>query len=159
MLLAAILAGTLWLLVAPPAALTGDRLGRHLAVGVTLAVTLWPLVSPFTDLAGDEESFGYVFLTPMAAIFATALAVARRRRSAWAGVQATVWTALLVSLAFYALGVTEAVHYFGGDSHPADVLGSALRGATVYLVVFPAFWIPIGCWAAAVGGQLRPRPA
>ena len=95
----------------------------------------------------------------MAGIFATALVVAAVRRSTWAGVQATMWTALLVSLAFYAISVSEAVRIFAGDGIPVGVLGETIREFTVFLVVFPSLWMPFGCWAAAVGSEIRPRPA
>jgi hypothetical protein len=44
---------------------------------------------------------------PVQALFVTALVVAAVRRSVWAGVQVAVWTALLASLAFYAIAVSE----------------------------------------------------
>ena len=155
-LLAAILVGALWLVAAPPPALTGDPLGRRIAAGVTLLLAVGLLVTARFDPRGhDEGIFGYLFLAPLVAICATALVMAAVRRSAWAGVRAAVWTALLVSLAFYAISVSEAARIYTGDGYPVHILGGTIRELTVLLVLFPSLWLPFGCAAAAVGYTMK----
>ncbi|MGH2688172.1 MAG: hypothetical protein ACRDKW_05125, partial [Actinomycetota bacterium] len=89
----------LGLVVAPPRALTGDRLATVIGVGVALVLALGLLVSSRADLRGSAAGiFEYVFFGPIVAILATAVVVAALRQSTWAGVRATVWTALLASL-------------------------------------------------------------
>ncbi|HEX7277917.1 MAG TPA: hypothetical protein VF244_11125, partial [Acidimicrobiales bacterium] len=159
-LFAAILAGALCLVVAPPRCLTGDRWARPVAVGVALVLALGLLSSSRADLRGDAQGvFGYVFFVPIVAIFVTAVGVGAGRRSLWAGVQAAVWTALLASLAFAAIAMAEAGRWYqagsslilAGDSVPLDAVGENIRNFTLLLVLLPYFWMPFGVLGAAIG--------
>lgn len=95
-----------------------------------------------------------MFSWPVVAIFATAIVVAALRQSIWAGVQATVWTALLASLAFFAIAVAEAVLWYrdaaslilAGDAVRFDAVGENIR-----------FWTPFGVIGAAIGRAGRAR--
>jgi hypothetical protein len=131
---------------------------------VALVLGLGLLQSSRSDLRGSGSGiFGYVFSWPVVAIFATALVVAAMRRSIWAGVQAPVWTALLASLAFFAIAVAEAVLWYragaslilAGDSVPLDAIGENIRNFTWFL--FPCFWTPFGVIGAALGCAGRAR--
>lgn len=165
-LLATLLAGALWLVVAPPRALTGDRLARPIALGLALLLGVGLVQSSRADLRGSAEGiFGYVFLMPIAPIFVSAVVVAAGRRSLWAGVQATVWTTLLTSLAFFAIAVAEAVSWYragsslilAGDAIPLDAVGESIRNFTFFLVLLPVFWMPFGVIGAAIGRAGRAR--
>jgi hypothetical protein len=166
-ILAAILACALWLIVAPPRALTGDRLAGHLALDVALVLALGLLQASRAELRGSGTGiFNYVFFIPIAAIFATAAVVAALRQSLWAGVQATVWAALLTSVAFFAIAVTEAVHWYqagaglilDGEAIPRDAaVGMNIRNFTGFLVLLPFFWTPFGVIGAAIGRAGRAR--
>ena len=80
-LLAVILVGALWLVLAPPRLLAGDRLARPVAAGVALVLGLGLLLSSRADLRGSGVGIaGYVFFVPIAAIFV--YRVAGRRRAA-----------------------------------------------------------------------------
>jgi hypothetical protein len=167
--LATVLAGALWLIVTPPRALTRDRLARHIAVGLALALGLGLLLASRSDLkinGGDGGGiWGYAQFMPILAIFVTALVVAAVRRSVWAGVQVAVWTALLASLAFYAIAVSEAVLWYqddqslilAGDAVRPAFIGENIRNFTWLLILFPYFWMPFGVIGAAIGraGQAR----
>ena len=164
--LATLLAGALWLVVAAPRALTGDRLARHIAVAVALVLGLGLLQSSRSDLRGSAEGiWEYMFSWPILAIFATAVTVAALRRSIWAGIQATVWTALLASLAFFAIAVAEAVRWYrtttglilAGDAVPLNAVGENIQNFSWFLVLFPLFWTPFGVIGAAIGRAARAR--
>jgi hypothetical protein len=165
--LATILAGALWLIVAPPRALTGDRLASYLAVGVAVVLGLGLLLASRSDLkvnGGDGDGiFGFVHFMPVPAIFVTALLVGAVRRSVRAGVQATVWTALLAALAFFAIAVSESVLWYqddeslilAGDAVKPEFIGENIRNFTWFLILFPFFWAPFGVIGAAVGSVGR----
>ena len=142
-----------------PRALTRDRLARHIAVGVTLVLGLGLLLASRSDLkinGGDGSGiWGYVQFMPIPAIFVTALVLSAVRRSVWAGLQVAVWTALLASLAFYAIAVSEAARIYTGDGYPVHILGGTIRELTVLLVLFPSLWLPFGCAAAGVGYTMK----
>jgi hypothetical protein len=161
--LAALLAGALWLIVAPPNALTRDRWARHIAVAVALVLGLGLLLASRSDLkinGGDGSGiWGYVQFMPIPAIFVTALVLSAVRRSVWAGLQVAVWTALLASLAFYAIAVSEAVLWYqddsslilAGDAVGPEFIGENIRNFTWFLILFPYFWMPFGVIGAAIG--------
>lgn len=164
--LAVVLVGALWLILAPPRLLTRDRWARPIAAGVALVLGLGLLQSSRTDLRGKGEGIvGYVFFVPIVAIFVTAVVVAALRRSRGAGVQASVWTALLASLAFCAIALAEAVRWyradssliFAGDGVPLDAVGENILNFTLLLVLLPLFWLPFGVLGAAVGHAGRAR--
>jgi hypothetical protein len=106
-----------------------------------------------------------VFTVPVAAIFVTAVVVAAVRQSIWAGVQATVWTALLSSLVFFAIAVAEAVRWYqadaslilAGDAVPLEAVGENIRNFSGFLILFPFFWTPFGVIGAAIGRAARAR--
>ena len=118
---------------------------------MALVLALGLLATSRFDPSGhDDGILGYMFLMPLVAICATALALAAVRRSAWAGVRAAVWTALLVSLAFYAISVSEAARIYAGDGNPVHILGGTIRELTVLLDPVP---VPV----AAVRMRCRRR--
>ena len=167
--LATLLAGALWLIVAPPRALTRDRWARHIALAVALALGLGLLRASRSDLkvnGGDGAGiWGYAQFMPLLGIFVTALVVAAARRSVWAGVQVAVWTALLTSLALYAIAVSEAVLWYrddeslilAGDAVKPEFIGENIRNFTWFLILFPFLWMPFGVIGAAIGRAGRAR--
>jgi hypothetical protein len=109
---------------------------------------------------GSGGIAGYLFLVPVALLFATSGVVAAVGRSLRAGVQAAVWTALLGSLAVFAAGLVEAVRWyrfnssliFMGDSVPLHAAGENLGDFIGLLVLLPVWWLPFGLIGAALGG-------
>jgi hypothetical protein len=165
--LAAILAAALWFIVAAPPALTGDRLAGNLAVGVALLLGLGLLQASRADLrAGGSGIFDYLLFVPVVAIFATGVVMAALRGSLRAGVQATVWTAVLTSLGFFAVAMAEAVRWYrsgaglilDGETIPFDAaIGVNIRNFTGFLILLPFFWTPFGVIGAAIGRAARAR--
>lgn len=162
--LAAILAGCLWLTLAPPRGLATSRLARRVAVGAALALGVGLVVVSRLGLSGvagwDAGIFGYLFCAPIVIVFVGAALVAAVDRSFRAGVEATVWTALLTSLACYAVALLEAVSWYrsdtslilAGDGIPIDAVGENLRNFTWGLILYPFWWLPFGVIGATVGG-------
>jgi hypothetical protein len=162
--LAALLAGCVWLTLAPPRWLTTTgRLPRGIAIVAAVALGAGLLVVSrlgLRDVAGlDAGIFGYLFGVPIGVVFAGSLLAAAVRRSFRAGVQAAVWTALLASPVIFAIAVSEAVHWYqlhtslilAGDSVPLHAVGENLRNFTWGLLLFPLWWLPFGVLGAAVG--------
>lgn len=80
-------------------------------------------------------AIGYAFCVPIVVVFAASALTAATGRSFGAGMQATLWTVLLTSLAFYAVAMVEAVRWYrldaslilAGDGVPVDAVGENLR--------------------------------
>ena len=111
----------------------------------------------------DGGVFGYLFLAGAGAVMAAAVVVALARGSLGAGVQAAVWTALLGSLAMFAVAVPESVTWYrelsglilAGDGIPLRAVGENLRNFTWLLILLPLWWLPFGLLGASLGRTLR----
>lgn len=169
-LLATVLAGCLWLALTPPRGLTTNRLARRIAVGAAMALGGGLVVASRLGLRGvvvlEEGLCAYLILAPITLVFTGSVVAAAVGRSFRAGVQAAVWTALLGSLAVYAVGLLEALVWyrfdssliFAGDGVPVDAVGENLRGFAWGLVLLPFLWLPFGVIGAAVGCRSRGAP-
>ncbi len=168
--LATFLAGCLWLTLAPPRGLITSRLARQIAVGTTVALGLGVGLASrlgLNHVAGfDAGLFGYLVLAPNMAIFAGSAAAAALGQSFRVGVQTAVWTALLASLAVFAIGLPEAIRWyrfemsliFAGDGIPIEAVGENLRGFAWGLVLLPFWWLPFGIIGAAIGRRSSDLP-
>lgn len=161
---AVLLAGALWLTLSPPAVLVAGGplprvVGLVLALGLGGGLLVWSRLA-LRDVGGlDSGVFGYLYLlAPLALVAGGALAAAARR-SFRAGVQAAAWTALLGSLAVFAVAVPESVAWYrhdtslilAGDAVPLDAVGENLRNFVWQLVLVPFWWLPFGVLGAAAG--------
>lgn len=168
-ILAVPLAGVLWLILVPPRALTTDRWAPRIAVGVTLALALGLLLVSRWDLTtgGDSSKIGgFVGFVPAPAIFVTAFVAAAVRQSVRAGLQVAVWTALLASLAAYAITVHEAVLWYqvnqtlirdGEITAQSRLVGAAIHDSTWGLIPTLCVWVIWGVMGAAIGRASRAR--
>ncbi|MFI5551852.1 hypothetical protein [Streptomyces sp. NPDC051738] len=157
-ILAAFLACCLWLVLAPPRALTTSRLARRtgLATAVLLGVCfVWAARS------GDVMAT-FVFLPPVAISFLGSAVAAAVRRSFRAGVQTTVWTTLTGTLLVFSCWLVEAVRLYRAegalllDGETLYPVGANVTDAVFWVLVFVPAWglLPFGVMGAAVGSRL-----
>ena len=163
-LLAATMAAFGWLALRPPPLLTADRAASRIAVGAALTIAAGLLLTSRLGLRGvaglDVGVLPYLYLIPIAVVFAGSAWAAARHRSFRAGVQTAVWTVLLASLLTYAVALTEAVRWYAmdaslilaSDAVPLDAVGENLRNFT-WSLLLPFWWLPFGI----VGGWLTAR--
>jgi hypothetical protein len=166
-LLAAVLGGCLWLTLAPPRALATQRLPVGIAVG-TAVVAAGGVLLTSRLLSGDAAALTlfYALQLPLVAVFSGSVIMAATRGYR-AGLQTTVWTALLTSLAIFAVAVPEAARSFQleqtliyfGDRIPPDAAGESLRLATWGLLLFPFWWLPFGLMGAGLAAWAARRTA
>jgi hypothetical protein len=151
--LAAVLAGCLWLTLAPPRALTTSKPARRVGLGVALALGTWLFL---TIHHGGEIGFNVLF-APTLAICAASAVVALAGRALSAGVQAAVWAVVFTCLLTFALYVAEGFrrHHLNGtsildgDTIPISAnLYDALGWVLVPLLVWA---LPYGIIGAALG--------
>ncbi|NUT36716.1 MAG: hypothetical protein HOV79_26980 [Hamadaea sp.] len=154
--LAILLTAALWLTVAPPRAMTTNRMARRvgLGAGVVLAVLLF-VVARFSAEGG-------IIFAPVTAtvtvVFGVAAYVAATTQSFAAGLQATVWTVTTSALLSFGVWVFEAMRWF--DAHGTSLLdgdrGSAAghihEGVIWILIAGPLLALPFGVIGAAIGG-------
>jgi hypothetical protein len=160
--LAAVLAGCLWLAVAPPRWMAGGRLAPYAGTGAGIAFALVLLALGVVRV--DGLSALWLVLAPELTFMAPALLAAAATRSFRAGVQAGVWTAITVAPLAYAGGlagtlvayVTSGRFTFAGDVLPA---GFDFAFALLVLAVIPAVGFPFAVIGATVGTRLRGRGA
>jgi hypothetical protein len=167
-ILAVVLAGCLWLALAPPRGLASSRLARRVGLVAALALGAGLLASARVD--GDQTGvMGYAIFAPVAVFFLGSVIAAAVGRSLRVGVQAAVWTALQAGLLLFAVWLVEAVRWYriggsllldGEDGHP---LGVNLNDAVFWVLVFiPAWALPFGVFGAAIGSarwrRRRPQP-
>jgi len=155
-LFAATLAAFGWLAFHPPQRLAADRAVSGIAVGGALTVAAGLLLTSRLGLRGvaglDVGVLPYLYLIPIAVVFAGSAWAAARYRSFGAGLQTAVWTVLLASLLTYAVALSEAVRWYArhaslilaGDAVPLSAVGENLRNFTWSLLLLPFWWLPFG---------------
>ena len=154
-LLAVVLAASLWLTLAPPRALTTSKLARWVGLGVGLVLGLGVfLAARFNETTGDGNLL-YLLNLPLA-FGAVSAFVAVVDRSFSAGLQATVWALMVTSLLTFASFVLESMRWF--QIHQTSLLdgneagGAILDGAIFWvLIVIPVLAFPCGVIGAALG--------
>ena len=157
------LAGSLWLALRPPRGLTTSRLARLLGVGAAFALGAGLLVVARLR----DEHWGvvdYAFLGPAVTYFLVSAVVAAADGSLWAGLQATVWTALVGSLLMFVVWLVEAARWYridgsllldGESGYP---IGENLADAVIWLLVLGPVWtLPFGVFGAVAGRAWRRR--
>nr|BFE74837.1 hypothetical protein GCM10020092_081380 [Actinoplanes digitatis] len=179
MYLAAVLAGCLWIAVAPPRWLGTQRLAPHLGAAAAVVFTAWSLLLHRLETA-TEPSLPLLLVlaavlvsTPFAAFVVPAFTAGRAGRSFRSGLQAAVWTVTATMPLTYALMLPEALRRHAIDGKTLDgelvaPVGVNLPYALVFcLGVFPVFGLTLGVLGAALGarrtlpsdpGQAGPNP-
>ncbi|MGW6903561.1 hypothetical protein [Streptomyces sp. NPDC054940] len=160
-ILAAFLACCLWLILAPPRALTTSRLARRTGLA---AAGLLGVCFVWSARSGDVMAT-FVFLPPVVISFLGSAVAAAARRSFRAGVQTTVWTTLTGTLLVFACWLVEAVrlHRAEGalllDGETLYPVGTNVTDAVFWVLVFVPAWglLPFGVMGAAVGSRLPRR--
>ncbi|GLH96853.1 hypothetical protein [Phytohabitans aurantiacus] len=159
---AVILAGCLWLAVAPPPALGGGRLAPHLGVAAAVAFTLGGLGCAYAGWEGLPAL--WALFGPMLTFAASACVAAAAERSFRAGVRAGVWTVIAVVPLTLATGVFEALRQYAADGVPTfagDVTsaGFSLGFTLLVSVAVPMIGFPFAVFGATVGATLGDRQA
>lgn len=158
--LAAALAGCLWLAAAPPRWLASSRLAPHLGIGAAVIFTLGLLATIRANLEGLPAV--WLLFGPVLTFIVPA-AIAAKGRSFRAGVQAGVWTAIPVMPLTFALGLAEASRQhavtgawtFAGDSVSA---GFTLGFTFMTFMAIPMVGFPFAVFGAIAGAALRADP-
>lgn len=165
-LLAAVLAGCLWLALRPPPLLIAGALARRVSVGAAvllgIGLVVWSRLAIGSGALADSGVAMYLMFVPVLVLFAASALAAAAGASFRVGVQTAVWTALLTTPAVFAIGLLEAVQWFridarlifAGDRVPGAA-GENIRGFAWGLVLLPYWWLPFGVFGAAVGRVLR----
>jgi hypothetical protein len=173
--LAAVLAGCLWIAVAAPRSLGGDRLAPRLGVAAAVILVVGQLLliraaaDPRITPAGQELVQGlaawWFWLGPVAVIFVPAIAAGSIGRSFRSGLQAGIWAAIASLPLTYALWLHEALRLYAtnggllwfGDGAPE---GENLSAALFWTLRFaPLLALPFAVVGAEIGANGARRPA
>lgn len=165
---AAVLAGCLWLTVAPHPRLTSSAGGRWAGVAATVVLAVGFVGTARATVWTVAGTAVWIVLAPGAVCFAAGLLAAVAGRSMAAGLQATVWTGVLGSLVVFALAAPEAVHRYAIDArllfdgergYPVE---QNLAGAIPGFVLVALLGLPlgvVGAWLGSVRSGRRARRA
>jgi hypothetical protein len=159
--LAAVLAGSVWLAVSPPRSLIRGRHEQRIGVGVALILVAGFLLTSWLNLRGAHPSgmMDYLLLAPPVVILVGATVAAAAGRSFGAGVRASAWAIALATPLLVAAWLAEAPRWYaqvGGQLLDADGglgMGANLGDAVWWALVVLVLWgLPFGVIGAAAGG-------
>jgi hypothetical protein len=160
--LAVLLAGCLWLAVAPPRWLLADRVGRWF--GVAMAIILVAgflldsrLVQPGLQ-RGSHGMMDYLFTSPLLVVLPGSALAAAVGRSFRSGLWACAWAVVLGAPLLIAAWLAEGLHWDQvgrgmvlDGAGPLGV-GANLGDAVWWLLILLALWaLPLGVLGAAAG--------
>jgi hypothetical protein len=156
--LAAVLAGCLWLAVTPPHRLGSSRLAAHLGAGAAGVFALAALGAVIFEL--KALSAVLLFFGPPLTFGFVALVAALVGRSFRAGVRAGVWTAITVTPLCLAVGLVGSMREhattggwtFAGDSATAAF---SLGFTFIAFLATPLVGFPFAVFGATVGKHAR----
>jgi len=100
----------------------------------------------------DVGVLPYLYLIPIAVVFAGSAWAAARHGSFSTGLRTAVWTVMLGSLLTYVVALAEAVRWYAldtslilaSDAVPLSAVGENLRNLTWSLLLLPFWWLPFG---------------
>lgn len=160
--LAVVLAGCLWLAVAPPRSMTTSRPARWASVAAGLAVAVGVLaVARQGTIEDGPHLLFYLVGAPVAAMLLASAFVAFVDRSFRAGLQAAIWTVVATFLLTFCTYVVEdarfgratGVSLLDGEATGAGRL--ALQDAVVWVLAFQFVWVvPFGVLGAGLGAVI-----
>ena len=173
--LAAVLAGCLWIAVAAPRSLGGNRLAPHLGVAAALVLVVGQLLLIRASYDLDIEPAGrqvldalaglWFWFGPAAVFFVPAFGAGWVGRSFRSGLQAGIWAGIASLPLTYALWLHEALRLYAidggllwfGDGAPE---GENLSAAVFWALRFaPLLGLPFAVIGAAIGARARPPVA
>jgi hypothetical protein len=162
-MLAVLLAVSLWLALIPPRGLTTSGRARRAGLGVAIALAGGlHLNARINDIEAGQSVGLYVLVVPVVVLFWASFLVARADRSFQAGLQTAIRAAVLTCLLSFAVYVVEAVRYDRAGVHPidGDALGPVemLHGAIGWVLVYiPASALPFAIIGAFAGALAAPH--
>lgn len=154
--LAVVLAGCLWLTLAPPRALTTNKLARWVGLGVALALGVGIVQAARLNETNGEGILSYV-LIPGVAVFVASASVAAIDRSFSGGLQAAMWAVVLTCLLTFAVYMVEALRWY--HAHQTSLLDGHSGGDNLHDAIFwifiavPVTALPLGVVGAALGAM------
>jgi hypothetical protein len=164
--LAAMLAGCLWLALRPPRWLLPDGTARWFGAGMAAALASGFVLATRLGLRGepgwDEGTMGYMFSAPVLVVLGGSVAAGAASRSFRSGVWACAWAVVLAAPLVIAAWLVEAVAWYQhGRGQLLDGEGGLGVGANLVDVVwwpliFLTLWaLPMGVLGAAAGSSGR----
>jgi FtsH-binding integral membrane protein len=165
--LAAVLAGCLWLALRPPRWLVPDRHGRRFAIAMALVLVAGFVLASRQELRSAELDVGvldYLFLALPVVLLVGSAAAATVGRSFRAGLWACAWAVVLTLPLLVAAWLAEALRWHqqrgqllldgeGGLGLGANLVGANLGDAIWWSLVALVLWaLPLGVIGAAAGG-------
>jgi hypothetical protein len=160
-ILAIALAGCLWLAAAPPGRSGSSRLARYLGVGAAVVLNLAGLAAGRADVEGLPPLvllFGPMLTFGVAAFIAAAVG-----RSFHAGVQAGIWTAIMVMPLNWALALFDALHRYAIDGvfrFAGDISTAGFNLGFIFMafLAIPTVGFPFAVFGSIFGAALRGTP-
>ena len=164
-LLAAVLAGCLWLALTPPSALMTSRAARGIGVALGFALATGFLWS--TGFPGDTRHgvMDFVILGTVLIFFLGSGLAALIERSFRSGVQTAVWGGTIGVLLIFIIWLVEATRWWhagagallDGDYATTMTMTSNLVDALFWVFIFVSVWaLPFGVFGAALGERANP---
>jgi hypothetical protein len=165
--LAVVLAAGLWLAVAPPRWLAGDRRGRRFGVATALVVAAGFVLASQLGWHGvdgpDAGIMSYLLFVPPLMFVAGSATAAAIGHSLRTGLTACAWATVLGGLLVVVAWLAEAPHWYrqlGGlllDADSGVGMGANLGDAVWWTLIVLILWtMPIGV-LGAVAGSARAR--
>jgi hypothetical protein len=166
--LAAVLAGCLWLTLRPPRWLLGDRQARRFGVGMAIALVAGFVLTSRLGLRGvdlvDGDMLSYLLFAAPLVVLAGSAAAAAAGRSFHTGLWACAWATMLGGLLIVVAWLAEAPHWYrqvGGlllDADGGVGMGANLGDAIWWTLILMTLWaLPLGVLGAAAGSARARR--
>ena len=160
--LAAVLAGCLWLALRPPHWLVPDRRGRRFGIAMAVLLVSGLVIGSrigVYSVAGPDGGIGtYLFFATILLVLTGSLAAALAGRSFRAGLWACAWAIVLATPAIIAAWLAEGLAWYREgrglllDADSALGAGINLGDAVWWTLVVLALWVvPFGVIGAAAG--------
>lgn len=154
-ILAAVMASSLWLALSPPRWLSSSQLARRMAVAAALALGGGLVVA--SRFPGDRDNGValYLIVATIVIFFVASAVTAAVDRSFLAGVQTAIWTAGLGMLLVLIAWLLEAMHWYQIDARllldgeTGYSIGVNLGDAIVWT---PVFLLVLGLPFGVIGG-------
>jgi hypothetical protein len=164
--LAAILAGCLWLALRTPRWLRPDAKARWFGTGMAVVLASGFVLATRLGLHGvqgwDEGAMGYLFSAPILVVLGGSVAAGAASGSFRSGVWAGAWAVVLAAPLVIAAWLVEAVawHQHGLglllDGEGGRGIGANLVDAVWWPLIFLTLWaLPMGVLGAAAGASGR----